>query len=78
MQLNAEEVRDALPWDLAIEARFLSREDGREMMIGAGCMGRRLILAHMSVRPIRRIGVWDCNETAAGSLVAGELRAKSA
>jgi len=39
-------------------------------MVGAGRMGRRLIPAHMSVRPITKVSVWDRNEDAAKSLVA--------
>ncbi|MCP8686003.1 ornithine cyclodeaminase family protein [Marinobacterium sedimentorum] len=58
----------------ALASRFLSREDSRELlMVGAGRMGRRLIPAHMSVRPIRRVRVWDRNEAASSALVA-ELR----
>ena len=59
----------------ALASRFLSREDaGSLLMVGAGRMGRRLIPAHMSVRPIQRVQVWDRNEAASAALVA-ELRA---
>ena len=44
----------------ALASRYLSREDSSELlMVGAGRMGRRLIPAHMSVRPITCIRVWD-------------------
>ncbi len=59
----------------ALASRFLSRKDATGlMMIGAGRMGRRLIPAHMSVRPITHIGVWDRNAAASAALV-DELRA---
>jgi ornithine cyclodeaminase len=58
----------------ALASRFLSREDSRDLlMVGAGRMGRRLIPAHLSVRPISRVRVWDRNEAASEALVA-ELR----
>lgn len=61
----------------ALASRYLSREDSRELlMVGAGRMGRRLIPAHISVRPIGRVSVWDRNEAAAEALVA-ELRAEN-
>jgi ornithine cyclodeaminase/alanine dehydrogenase-like protein (mu-crystallin family) len=54
----------------ALASRFLSREDASEMlMVGAGRMGRRLIPAHMSVRPIKTVRVWDRNEAASAALV---------
>jgi len=59
----------------ALASRFLSREDASELlMVGAGRMGRRLIPAHMSVRPIELVRVWDRNQDTAESLVA-ELQA---
>ncbi|WP_439889285.1 ornithine cyclodeaminase family protein [Pseudomonas sp. MBLB4123] len=58
----------------ALASRFLSREDASSLlMIGAGRMGRRLIPAHMSVRPIQTVRVWDRNAAASTALVA-ELR----
>lgn len=58
----------------ALASRFLSRDNSAELlMVGAGRMARRLIPAHMNVRPIQRVTVWDRNETTAESLVA-ELR----
>ncbi len=59
----------------ALASRFLSREDASSLlMVGAGRMGRRLIPAHMSVRPITRVQVWDRNEAASVALVE-ELKA---
>ncbi|MCQ4248562.1 ornithine cyclodeaminase family protein [Pseudomonas stutzeri] len=54
----------------ALASRYLSREDSSSLlMVGAGRMGRRLIPAHMSVRPISRVQVWDRNEAASVALV---------
>lgn len=59
----------------ALASRLLSRADASNLlMVGAGRMGRRLIPAHMSVRPIQTVQVWDRKEAAAAALVA-ELRA---
>ena len=59
----------------ALASQLLSREDASELlMVGAGRMGRRLIPAHMSVRPIKRVHVWDRNQAAAEALVT-ELQA---
>jgi len=59
----------------ALASQFLSKDTASELlMVGAGRMGRRLIPAHMSVRPITRVSVWDRNEAAALSLVE-ELKA---
>ena len=59
----------------ALASRFLSRENASSLlMIGAGRMARYLIPAHMSVRPIRSVKVWNRNEAASTSLVA-ELQA---
>lgn len=58
----------------ALASRFLSREDSSELlMVGAGRMARRLIPAHMSVRPIQHVRVWDRHSAGAEALVA-ELR----
>ncbi|OMH36265.1 ornithine cyclodeaminase family protein [Motiliproteus sp. MSK22-1] len=59
----------------ALASRFLSREDASNMlMVGAGRMACRLIPAHMSVRSIQTVQVWNRNEEASASLVA-ELQA---
>lgn len=59
----------------ALASRLLSRTDASTLlMVGAGRMGRRLIPAHMSVRPIQSVQVWDRNEAASTALVS-ELRA---
>jgi len=58
----------------ALASSYLSRPDSsRMLMVGAGRMGRRLIPAHCSVRPITHITVWDRNLAASEALVA-ELR----
>lgn len=54
----------------ALASRFLSREDSRRLlMVGAGRMARRLISAHLSVRPIERVDVWNHKEKEAIGLV---------
>ncbi|WP_417225349.1 ornithine cyclodeaminase family protein [Amphritea sp.] len=54
----------------AMASGFLSREDASSLlMVGAGRMARYLISAHMSVRPIRTVRVWNRNEAAAKTLV---------
>ncbi|TWI57424.1 ornithine cyclodeaminase [Pseudomonas duriflava] len=65
----------------ALASMFLSRENANHLlMVGAGRMGRRLIPAHMSVRPITKVHVWDRNEAASAALVAeltaAEINAK--
>lgn len=60
----------------ALASRFLSREDSTSLlMVGSGRMARRLIPAHMSVRPIRTVHVWDRKESSAQRLV-DELQAE--
>lgn len=55
----------------ALASRFLSRADASHLlMVGAGRMARRLIPAHMSVRPIRSVQVWDRHEAVSAALVA--------
>lgn len=55
----------------ALASRFLSRAESSHMlMIGSGRMGRRLIPAHMSVRPLETLHIWDRNQAAASALVA--------
>lgn len=59
----------------ALASSLLSRTDARNLlMVGAGRMSRYLIPAHMSVRPIQSVQVWNRNEAASTSLVA-ELHA---
>lgn len=54
----------------ALASRYLSRPDTASMlMVGAGRMGRKLIPAHCSVRPIDQVWVWDRNQDAAKALV---------
>lgn len=54
----------------AMASRYLSKEDASELlMVGAGRMSRYLISAHMSVRPINKVRVWNRNESAASELV---------
>lgn len=54
----------------ALASKYLSREDTKTLlMVGAGRMGRHLIPAHMSVRSIETVWVWDRHEAASASLV---------
>lgn len=53
----------------ALASSFLSRSEASELlMVGAGRVGRQLIPAHMSVRPIRRVRIWDRNFDASSAL----------
>lgn len=55
----------------AMASSYLSKQDASELlMVGAGRMSRYLIPAHMSVRPINKVRVWNRNEAAATELVA--------
>lgn len=59
----------------ALASRLLSRVNANHLlMVGAGRMGRYLIPAHLSVRPLQTVHVWDRNEEASELLVA-DLRA---
>jgi ornithine cyclodeaminase/alanine dehydrogenase-like protein (mu-crystallin family) len=55
----------------ALAARFLAREDATHLlMIGAGALAPYLIRAHASVRPIRKIAVWNRTRKRAERLAA--------
>ena len=58
--------------DSALGARFLAREDARELcMIGAGAQAPHLIRAHCSVRPsIERVTIWNRTHAKAEALAA--------
>ena len=44
----------------ALAARYLAREDAAHLvMIGAGALAPHLIRAHCSVRPIKRVTLWN-------------------
>jgi len=54
----------------ALASQYLSRKNSTDLlMVGAGRMGRNLIPAHMSVRPIKTVRVWDRNDQATVVLV---------
>ena len=54
----------------ALASRYLSRPASSTLLImGAGRMARRLIQAHMAVRPIAQVWVWARNPAAAEDLV---------
>ncbi|WP_188746477.1 ornithine cyclodeaminase family protein [Marinobacterium zhoushanense] len=54
----------------ALASRYLSRADASILlMVGSGRMARRLIPAHMSVRKLKTIHVWDRSEASAQRLV---------
>ena len=58
----------------ALASSHLSRQNSDSLlMIGAGRMGRYLVPAHMSVRPIKTLWIWDRNPFAA-SQFAKELK----
>ncbi|NLQ17968.1 ornithine cyclodeaminase family protein [Marinomonas sp. M1K-6] len=60
----------------ALASSYLSRPDSRAMlMLGAGRMGRHLVPAHCSVRPIEIVWIWNRNHVTASEFVA-ELQAQ--
>jgi ornithine cyclodeaminase/alanine dehydrogenase-like protein (mu-crystallin family) len=55
----------------ALASRYLSREDtSRMLMVGAGQLAPYLIRAHMAVRPIREIEIWNHRPAGAERLAA--------
>jgi alanine dehydrogenase len=55
----------------ALAARFLAREDAENLlMVGAGALAPYLIRAHASVRPLRKIAIWNRTRERAKSLAA--------
>jgi ornithine cyclodeaminase len=55
----------------ALASRHLSRPDtARMLMIGAGALAPFLIRAHASVRPIRRVTIWNRSRARAEALAA--------
>jgi ornithine cyclodeaminase len=55
----------------ALAASFLAREDAQSLlMVGAGALAPYLIRAHASVRPLRRIAIWNRTRARAESLAA--------
>lgn len=56
----------------ALAARFLAREDATHLvMVGAGALAPHLIRAHASVRPIKRVTLWNRTHGRAVSLAFG-------
>jgi alanine dehydrogenase len=56
----------------ALAASYLAREDASDLlMVGAGALAPHLIRAHASVRPIRRVSVWNRNDEHADQIVTG-------
>jgi ornithine cyclodeaminase len=56
----------------ALASRYLSREDASHLvMVGAGALAPHLIRAHSSVRPIKRVSVWNRTKARAISLGFG-------
>jgi ornithine cyclodeaminase len=55
----------------ALAARHLARADARRMvMVGAGALAPHLVEAHLSVRPIAHVRVWNRNRPAAEKVAA--------
>ncbi len=55
----------------ALAASFLAREDaGNLLMVGAGALAPYLIQAHASVRPLRKIAIWNRTPERAERLAA--------
>jgi ornithine cyclodeaminase len=56
----------------ALAARYLAREDASHLiMVGAGALAPHLIRAHLSVRPIKRVTLWNRTRARAVSLGFG-------
>ena len=56
----------------ALAARYLAREDASHLvMVGAGALAPHLIRAHASVRPIKRVSIWNRTKARAISLGFG-------
>jgi alanine dehydrogenase len=56
----------------ALAASFLAREDAAHLvMIGAGTLAPHLVRAHMAVRPIKRVTLWNRTHGHAVSLAFG-------
>jgi alanine dehydrogenase len=56
----------------ALASRFLSRPDAAHLvMVGAGALAPHLIRAHASVRPIRRVTIWNRTTSKAVALGFG-------
>ncbi len=67
----------------ALAARFLARPDARRLvMVGAGALAPFLVRAHMSVRPIAEVTIWnrrpEAAEALARSLAADGLPVRAA
>ena len=57
----------------ALASRYLSRPDAaRLLIVGAGALASFLVRAHASVRPIRKVSVWNRSRPRAEALI-GEL-----
>jgi ornithine cyclodeaminase len=55
----------------ALVAKYLAREDASHLvMIGAGTLAPRLVRAHCSVRPIKRVTLWNRTRGRAETLAA--------
>jgi ornithine cyclodeaminase len=56
----------------ALASRYLSREESSHLvMVGAGALAPHLIRAHASVRPIKRVSLWNRTKARAISLGFG-------
>lgn len=56
----------------ALAARYLAREDAAHLvMVGAGALAPHLVRAHASVRPIKRVTLWNRTQSRAVALGFG-------
>jgi alanine dehydrogenase len=55
----------------ALAVSYLARDDSRHLvMVGAGALAPHLVRAHASVRPIRRVTIWNRTQAKAVALAA--------
>jgi alanine dehydrogenase len=56
----------------ALASRYLARQDAAHLvMVGAGALAPHLVRAHMAVRPIRRVSLWNRTRARAVSTAFG-------
>ena len=61
----------------ALAADFLSRKDSETLlMVGTGALAPKLIQAHCTIRPIKKVMIWGRNFEKAKQLLSFEMKQK--